>query len=136
MFFWIKIQNRKYKFFRFKISKKQNKLFTIVIIVYENKHVLYKNVYVFVKRLKNQIKQHDDEIFANFVIICLRNFVLNWYLIEIDEKLKIAMRIINFDNWYNVFINRFKIRISIILNYLTNQKYFLNNMKQKITFKT
>ena len=98
--------------------------------------MFYKNVYVFVERLKNQIQQHDYEIIQNFVIVCLRDSVLNWYSIEINKNLRIALQIINFDNWCRIFINRFKIRVSMILNHLTSQKYFLNDMKRDVTSKT
>ena len=65
----------------------------------------------------------------------MRDFALNWYSIEINENLRIALRIINLDNWCRILINRFKIRISIVLNHLTNQKYFLNDMKRNVTSK-
>ena len=133
-FFESKFKIENVNFFDSEFQEK-SKSFTIVIIVHENKHVFYKDVYVFVERLKNQIKQHDDEIIANLVIVCLRDLALDWYSIKIDEELKITMRVISFDNWCDVFINRFKIRVSVILNHLTIQKYFLNDMKQKVTFK-
>ena len=56
------------------IQKKKNKSF--IIIVHSNKHVFYKNVYVFVERLQDMIKQYDEKIIENFVIECLRNDVI------------------------------------------------------------
>ena len=57
-------------------SKKQKKNKSFTIIVHSNKHVFYKNVYVFVERLQNMIKQHDETIIENLVIAYLRDDAL------------------------------------------------------------
>lgn len=61
-------------FFDSKYQKKN--FFTYINVDNAKKHVFYKNVYVFIERLKNLIKQHDDEIIENFVATGFRNFVL------------------------------------------------------------
>ena len=71
--FLSKLKIEKMNFFDFEQQKK-NKSFTI--IVHSNKHVFYKNVYVFVERLQNMIKQHDEKTIENLVIACLRDEIL------------------------------------------------------------
>ena len=128
-----KLKIEKVNFFDFE-QKEKNKSFTI--IVYSNKHVFYKNVYVFVERLQNMIKQHNEKIIENLVIACLRDEILKWYIVEIDDDYRDLFRDVKFDNWNRILINRFKIRIFVILNRLTNQKYSLNDIKRKVIFRT
>ena len=68
-----KLKIEKMNFFDFEQQEK-NKPFTI--IVHASKHVFYKDVYVFVERLQNMIKQHDEKIIESFVTACLRDEIL------------------------------------------------------------
>ena len=131
--FTSKFKIEKVSFFDF---EKQEKNKSITIIVHSSKHVFYKNVYVFVERLQNMIKQHDEKIIENLVIACLRDDVLKWYIVEIDDDYRDLLRNVKLDNWSRILINRFKIRVSVVLNRLTNQKYSLNDIKREVTFKT
>ena len=116
------------------IQKKKSKSF--IIIVHSSKHVFYKDVYVFVERLQNMIKQYNEKIIENLVIECLRDDVLEWYTIEIDDEYRNSLRNVKLDNWSRIFINRFKTRVSVALNRLINQKYSLNDIKRKVTSRT
>ena len=65
-------------YFDFKKESKSNNIvikisffFDLMIIV--KKHTYYKNVYVFVNRFKNQVKQHDHEQIKNVIYDCLRD---------------------------------------------------------------
>ena len=80
------------------------------------------------------IKQHDEKIIESFVIAYLRDEILKWYIVEIDDDYRDLLRDVKFDNWNRILINRFKIRVFVVLSRLINQKYSLNDIK-RITFK-
>ena len=124
----LRVEKLKYFDSKYQEKSKKNNIFTFVVNA--SKHVFYKNVFVFIKRLKNLVKQHDDEIVERLVIFCLRDFVLIWYFVEINDFMRILFRDARFDIWCKILITRFKIRISIALAQLTSQIYFLTNLKQ------
>ena len=55
------------------VQEKESKPF--ITIVHSDKHVFYKDVYVFVERLQNMTKQYDEKIIENLVTECLRDDV-------------------------------------------------------------
>lgn len=62
----------------------QSKYETIIVVVMNvDKHVFYRDVYVFVDILKNLVIQHDDETIKNIVVACFCDFALMWYSIEL-----------------------------------------------------
>ena len=65
-------------YFDFRKKSKSNNiviktLFFFDSIIIVKKHTYYKNVYVFVNRFKNQVKQHDHEQIENLIYDCLRD---------------------------------------------------------------
>ena len=59
---------------------------TFIVIV--DKHVFYRNIYVFVDRLKNLIKLsmiNAVKRVREFVFFCFREKTLIWYFIELND---------------------------------------------------
>ena len=54
-------------------------------VVNAGKHVYYRDIYMFVDRLKDVARQHDGVRVRNVVTECLRGSALMWYSIELTE---------------------------------------------------
>ena len=93
------------------------------------KHIYYKNVYVFVNRFKNQVKQHDHEQIKNVIYDCLRDNVNYWFTYELNDFMKKTFRHASLNSWYLQLIIRFKFKTATIIQKLTSQTYNLNKMK-------
>ena len=101
--------------------------FDSMIIV--KKHTYYKNVYVFVNRFKNQVKQHDHEQIKNVIYDCLRDDANYWFTYELNDFMKKTLRHASLNSWYSQLITRFKFRAAAIIQELTSQTYNFNKVR-------
>ena len=125
-------------FFDSNYQEKNKKIvnhFAFASVVNANKHVFYRDVYVFTNKLLDLVKQHDNETIENVIIVCFRNIALMWYSMKIDDFLRNLFRDAKLNIWCTALIDRFRTRSSIALIQLTIQFYFLNEIKQNITFR-
>ncbi len=98
-------------------------------IVNVSRHVFYKNIYVFVDRLKDMIVIREDDKLRIVLSQCFRGAALIWHFIELYDMKKDLLRQINLASWYQIMINRFKKRTSLVLFALQNFKYDLIDAK-------
>ncbi len=90
-----------------------------------DRHVFYKNIYVFVNRLKDMITIRDENKLRTILSQCFREAALIWHSIELFDMKKDLLRQINLASWYQIMTNRFKKRIFLTLSALQNFKYDL-----------
>ena len=95
-------------------------------VVNAGKYVYYRDVYIFVDRLKDLASQHDVK---QLLSACLRGTALMWYSMELTELERDLLRDADLDRWYTTLINRFKIRTSAALAQLTSQSYSLTDIR-------
>jgi hypothetical protein len=98
-------------------------------IVNINRHVFYKNIHVFIDRLKDMIAIREDDKLRIVLSQCFRDAALIWHFIELSDMKKDLLRSINLTSWYQVMINRFKKRTLLILFVFQNFKYTLNDAR-------
>ena len=98
-------------------------------VVNAGKYVYYKDIYVFVDRLKDLAKQQGDIKIRNVVSECLRGSALMWYSIELTELERDLLRDSDLDRWYTTMINRFKIRTSVALSQLIHRSYGMQDLR-------
>ena len=111
-------------------KQKTSKIFKIFIfVVNTNKHVFFKNVYVFIDRLKNLMILYNENQIQNVFIVCFRDFVLMWYFFEIIDLIWIFFQNASFKRWYAIFIDKFKFRISITFAQFIKRSYSLINVR-------
>ena len=125
-------------FFDSNYQEKNKKIvnhFVFASVVNANKHMFYRDVYVFTNKLLDLVKQHDNETIENVIIVCFRSIALMWYSMKIDDFLRNLFRDAKLNIWCIALIDRFRTRSSIALIQLTIQFYFLNEIKQNITFR-
>ena len=54
-------------------------------VVNAGKHIYYRDIYVFVDRLKDLARQHNDVKIRNVITECLRGSTLMWYSTKLTE---------------------------------------------------
>jgi hypothetical protein len=94
-------------------------------VINVDRHVFYKDIYVFVDKLKNMIIIRDDDKLRTVLSQCFRDAFLIWHFIELFDIKKNLLRQTNLAFWYQAFINRFKKRTFLTLSALQNFKYTL-----------
>jgi hypothetical protein len=100
-------------------------------VVNAKRHVFYKNVYVFVNRLKNMINIWENDKLRIVLSQCFRDATLIWHSIELFDMKKDLLRQINLSFWYQALINRFKKRTFLTLSALQNFKYTLSDARSE-----
>ena len=107
-------------------------------IVTAGKHVFYRDVYVFVNRLKNLVKSimlNATNRVRELISFCFRGEALIWYFIELDDVVRDMLRDVSLDHWYASLIKRFKKRISMTLQVMQAKKYTLSNARNGRIFR-
>ena len=121
--------SKKIEFFDFTAEESRS-------VINLSKHVFYRNVYAFVNRLKNVSFIREKDKLRVVISQCLRSIVFIWHSTELFEIEKKIYRDMSLQNWCNVFIKRFKERVSVALNYLQSIKYTLKDAKKHRDFRT
>ena len=107
-----------------------------IFIVNVDRHVFYRNVYVFIDRLKNLVNDFiDEQRVKNFLFDCFRNDVFIWYFVEYEKLQKQILRVDNLKIWYITLKNRFKKRNFVVLLKLQIEKYTMMNTRNDKTFR-
>ena len=100
-------------------------------VVNAGKHVFYRDVYVFVERLKD-LASHRNGV-KSILTACLRGSALMWYSAELTELERDLLRDADLDRWYTTLINRFKIRTSVALSQLTYRTYGMQDLRNNVS---
>ena len=103
----------------------------IEFVINFEKHVFYKNVYVFANRLKNVASLRDENTFKSIISQCLRDTTLIWHSTELSNVEKDIYREMSFDNWYTVLIKRFKEKTLTALINIHFTKYILDDARKQ-----
>lgn len=98
-------------------------------IVNSGKYVIYRDVYMFVDRLKDVSYNWGEHATKIVLQECLRGGALMWFTTELTSLEKSGLRGADLQLWYTTLIERFKMRTSVALAYLTLQSYGLRDVK-------
>ena len=86
-------------------------------IVSVGKYVWFRDVYIFVTRLQDFVAQGKD--IKSIITSCLRGSALMWYLAELSEEERAALRNnADLERWYELLIRRFKVDTCIAMSQL------------------
>ncbi len=100
-------------------------------VVQVNRDLYYRNVYLFVKRVKNVVIMSDVDAVRTNLSTCLKESTQVWYTEELSDLEKKTLRILEeeVDHWCNALIKKFKKFVVSALNYLITEKYTLEDVK-------
>ena len=106
------------------------------VIVNVDRHIYYKNVFVFIDKLKNLKKSSFDHRMRELIVECLRDDALIWHSLKLNETEKNMFRDASMNQWCRDLIRRFKKRDSQTLKNLQIEKYIMQNVRNDKTSKT
>ena len=106
------------------------------VIVNVDRHIYYKNVFVFIDKLKNLKKNFFDHRVRELIVECLRDDALIWHSLKLDEIEKNMFRDASMNQWCRDLIRRFKKRDSQTLKNLQIERYIMQNARNDKTSKT
>jgi hypothetical protein len=93
------------------------------------RHVFYKDIYVFVDRFKDMMNLRKENKLRAILSQCFRESVLIWHFTILSDMKKDLLRQASLISWYQVMINRFKQRTSIILITLQQSHYTMSDAR-------
>ena len=105
------------------------------VIVNVDRHIYYKNIFVFIDRFKNLKKNSSDYRIREFIVECLRDDALIWHSLKLDEIEKNMFRDASMNQWCRDLIRRFKKRDSQTFKNLQIEKYIMQNARNDKTSK-
>ena len=115
-------------------SRRENEKNT-KIVVNVDRHVYYKNVFVFIDKLKNFEKKSSDYRVRQFIVECLRENVIIWHKLKLKTIEKNMYRDVSVNQWCKELIRRFKKRDSQIFKNLQIERYSMSNVRNDKTFR-
>ncbi len=78
------------EFFNFMYDNKS--VLTEEFMKHAEENIYFKNVYLFLKRMKNVAKMKNAAYIRKNLFTCLRDFTLQWYIFELFENIKNLLR--------------------------------------------
>lgn len=100
-------------------------------VVNAGKYVYYRDVYIFVDRLKDLANRKPPDQVKDVITECMRGSALIWYSTELTELERDLLRssAADLDRWYTTLINKFKVRTAVALSQLSSQTYSFSDMR-------
>ena len=106
------------------------------ILTHSNKNIYYKNVHVFVKKVKKMIIVFDVEQTRRNLFFCLKDTILMWHTVELSN---ITRRILiyekNVNEWMTILITRFKFQTATATTQLFRKTYIMKNAWKRRKFR-
>lgn len=113
-------------------SKYENSTHINDSIVNVERHVFYRDVYVFIDKLKEMTSLREENKLRIVISQCLRDTALIWHSMKLsDFEKKLFRNRVMLSNWYNVLIIKFKKRISQILQKLQRVRYTMTDVRNE-----
>ena len=105
------------------------------ILTHSKKDIYYKNVHVFVEKIKEMIIIFDVEQIRRNLFFCLKDTIFMWHTIEL---LNITRRILiyekNVNEWITALIIRFKFQTTTTTTQLLRKTYIMKNVRKRRKF--
>ncbi len=99
---------------------------------YAEKDTYFRNVHLFIDRVKNIAVIKSVEVVRNNLYTCLRDIVMIWYTIELFEKVKKLVRTKNnLDVWKRYLIKRFRDRSNVTMITIIKKRYIMNDARRR-----
>ncbi len=105
--------------------------FTNEALIHADKNTYYRNVHVFVERIKKMIIVLEFEMIRKNLFFYLRDSVLMWHIVEFfDVSRRILFYEENVDEWVQALIARFKTQATTTTANLLKKRYTLTNAER------
>ena len=102
------------------------------IMKHTSKNTYFRNIHLFLDRVKNITIIHDDQFIRENLFICLRDTVLQWYTFELSTEIKDLLR---YDQdlkyWIDQLLKKFKKSWNISIITILRKRYTMNNVRRR-----
>ena len=102
-------------------------------IVIFDKHIFYRDVFIFIDRLKNLKKNFSRFKIKKYIVDCLKNTALKWQSTELNSLKRNLLRDVIVDQWCEALIQRFKKRDASVLKKLQDSFYIFFDVRSDKT---
>jgi hypothetical protein len=110
--------------------------FTKEFIKHVEKDIYFRDVHIFLKRVKNVIRVKNVNQVRKNLFISLRDLTLQWYISKLSENIK---NLFKYDNeieyWKEKLLKRFKKSVSVTITSLIKEKYTMNDVRRRREFR-
>ncbi len=101
-------------------------------IEHAEKDIYFRNVHLFLKRVKDVTKIKNAAQIRENLFTCLRGLTLQWYTSELSENTKDLLRYDNgVEYWEKELIKRFKKPASVTMTSLVKEKYTMKDARKR-----
>jgi hypothetical protein len=100
-------------------------------VVQVERNLYYRNVYLFVKRIKNVVIMSETDAVRINLSTCLRDSTQVWYIENLSDLKKKTLCTLDedADHWCNALLKKFKKSMTSVFNYLIIERYILNDVR-------
>ncbi len=110
--------------------------FTEEFIEHVEKDIYFRDVHLFLKRVKNVIRMKNVSQVRKNLFICLRDLTLQWYISKLSENIKNLLRYDNeVEYWEKELLKKFKESVSVVMISLVKEKYTTNDVRRRKEFR-
>jgi hypothetical protein len=106
--------------------------FTKKFIKHVEKNIYFRDVHLFLKRVKDVTKVKDVAQIRKNLFTCLQELALQWYISKLSENIK---NLLKYDNeieyWKKELLKKFKESVSVVMTSLIKKKYTMKNVKRR-----
>ena len=96
------------------------------------KNMYFRNIYVFMKRIKDIIIVKNSELIRNNLYTCFKEIALKWYISTLIKEIKFYVKHDDdFNHWLKTFLKRWKKFFSTVLIIVMKEKYTLDDARCK-----
>jgi hypothetical protein len=111
-------------------------LVTVEFMQHVEKDIYFRDVHLFLDRVKNFVMTKEVEIERNNLYTCLRESIMTWYTIEVFEKKKKLLKMKNnIDVWERYLLKRFRKRFNVTMITIIRERYILKNARRRREFR-
>ena len=91
------------------------------------KHVTFRDVFVFVDRLKEMKRRFNEEQVLKVILSCLKGTAITWHTAELSEFERVVLETANLDQWIKLLIRRFKENTGEAVKLMYSEKFTMSD---------
>jgi hypothetical protein len=107
-------------------------LITSKFMQHVEKNIYFRNVHLFLDRIRNFVATKKVEIMRNNLYTCLRESIMTWYTAKVSkEEKKLFKMKNNIDVWERYLLKKFRERLNVIMITITRERYILDDVRRR-----
>ena len=101
-------------------------------IEHSDKDIYFRNIHIFIERIKNIAQIKEDALMRNNLYICLRETTLTWYTSSLENDQKKLIKLENdVEEWIRVLLKKFRQSFSTAMTTVIRKKYTMNDVRRR-----